>query len=263
MIESKDGLILKVDEIKFHQSKTLLNSFEFVANLEIIDTPAIIQLVPGNRTVTLKMYSSFEISKNPIERIKLLLVAARTKSTYDKILKSLSNYFSTVSSLYDIEITETTVAFEYVATTSKILSHYPSVSETYSMVDLVREYIKKKDGKEKGNPMMFSTLMRTNEYFTQVAIPIERQLDSTLLVKSKWLLKGGQILYAEVKGGKSLVANAFKQMEFYIQDNQHSKVAMPYEYLITNRAEQPDSSKWVTGVYYPVIIKNPGGNSSK
>ena len=57
----------------------------------------------------------------------------------------------------------------------------------------------------------------------------------------------------EVTGGQKEIEEAQKQMELYITDYQRSIIAIPFQMLITDRTREPDSSKWITRIYFPVV----------
>jgi hypothetical protein len=42
-------------------------------------------------------------------------------------------------------------------------------------------------------------------------------------------------------------------MKAYMKDFKLTSPAMPFELLVTNRANEPDTSKWVTKIYYPIL----------
>jgi hypothetical protein len=42
-------------------------------------------------------------------------------------------------------------------------------------------------------------------------------------------------------------------MELYISDHERVPPAIPFLSLVTNRMLEPDSSKWITLIYYPVM----------
>ena len=67
------------------------------------------------------------------------------------------------------------------------------------------------------------------------------------------MLGGGNILITEVKGGSNKINNAYKQIRNYISDYNRIAPAIPFESLVTDRSKEPDSSKWVTRIYYPVM----------
>jgi len=66
------------------------------------------------------------------------------------------------------------------------------------------------------------------------------------------MMKAGNILVTEVKGGPSIINNAFKQMDTYVTDHERIPPAIPFLSLVTNRVQEPDTSKWITRIYYPV-----------
>jgi hypothetical protein len=89
-------------------------------------------------------------------------------------------------------------------------------------------------------------------YFeTMVAIPVNKVVPP----KDNFLFKRmvpGKILVTEVTGGRYTTAHALKQLENYLEDNELQSPAIPFESLVTDRSRQPDTSKWVTKIYYPV-----------
>jgi len=63
----------------------------------------------------------------------------------------------------------------------------------------------------------------------------------------------GRYLITDVKGGPATVDRALGALKDYIRDHQRTVMAIPFQSLITNRMQEPDSSKWVTKIYYPVM----------
>jgi len=61
-----------------------------------------------------------------------------------------------------------------------------------------------------------------------------------------------KVLTAEVRGGIWTVKEAMHQMDIYIADYQKTAMAIPFQSLVTNRMEEPDTLKWITGIYTPV-----------
>ena len=44
-----------------------------------------------------------------------------------------------------------------------------------------------------------------------------------------------------------------KQMEQYVSDHKYVRIAIPFQSLVTDRMNEPDSSKWITKIYYPIM----------
>jgi hypothetical protein len=252
---SGDKMTLRCSGFTFKRRQIFLNRVEFDVLTDSFTALATLTAVAeANGKVVLSLQSVIDLEHNPMKRIKALLLSDKLKSTFHEIIEKQSAYFSSVKNLYDVNIQETTVQFEFYATLTKNFSTPPTVAQQYAMIDDVRKYVQKHNANEKGAPMLNVTQIGNNEFYTQVAIPTDVQLPAQGEVKSKWMLKGGHILKAEVKGGPQLIANAKVQMHNYILDNHKNQVAIPFEALITNRLEQRDSSKWVTEIYFPVYL---------
>lgn len=254
-VQSENG------KIEFHQngfSYTIENILPYTFALNTIadsfTTKSYLHLISKEgESITLTLTASIPIDHSPISRIKTLLILSKLKVSFKKILSNLSSHYSGFKNLYNLGIHESTVPFEYVTTLSQTFGHNPSVQEIYALIDRVKVFIKGKGGSEKGSPMLFTTKIKEGQFFVQVAIPTNKSLPDTGKIKSKWMLKGGNILSAQVTGNRRAISKAKKQIEYYIQDHRKSVVAIPYEYLITDRLTQPDSNKWVTQIYFPVI----------
>jgi hypothetical protein len=63
----------------------------------------------------------------------------------------------------------------------------------------------------------------------------------------------GKILIGEVRGGDATTKNAFAEMHNYVVDHQMTSPAIPFISLVTDRKQEPDSSKWISRIYYPVM----------
>ena len=63
----------------------------------------------------------------------------------------------------------------------------------------------------------------------------------------------GNILVSEIKGGDYSAREALREMHQFMTDNNMSSPAIPFQSLVTNRMEEPDTLKWITKIYYPVF----------
>ena len=84
-----------------------------------------------------------------------------------------------------------------------------------------------------------------------VAIPINKVIPENEKFVSKRMVPG-KILVAQVRGGTYTTAAALRKLEIYMDDNRLSSPAIPFESLLTNRIEEPDTTKWITKIYYPI-----------
>ena len=121
------------------------------------------------------------------------------------------------------------------------------------MISDLKGYIRTQQAMETGFPMLNVTTSDSIHYLTRVALPVNRELPTAGDIVYKRMLGRGNILVTEVKGGPGRIKEAFGQMKIYMEDYQRSGVAIPFQSIITDRSKEPDTSKWVTKVYFPVI----------
>ena len=62
-----------------------------------------------------------------------------------------------------------------------------------------------------------------------------------------------KLLMAEVCGGDWTVSQAIGQLQLFIKDYRMESVAPSFETLVTDRSKEPDTTKWVTRIYFPVL----------
>jgi len=93
---------------------------------------------------------------------------------------------------------------------------------------------------------------RPGTYRLMVAIPVSTAIGSKGDVSFMRLIPG-RYLITDVNGGPATVDRALAALKDFIRDHQRTVMAIPFQSLITNRMQEPDSSKWVTRIYYPVM----------
>ena len=62
------------------------------------------------------------------------------------------------------------------------------------------------------------------------------------------------ILFTQVKGGNGIATWALEQIKNYADDHHLKTPAIPYFSLVTDRRKEADTSKWITDIYYTVMI---------
>ncbi|MBS1488563.1 MAG: GyrI-like domain-containing protein [Bacteroidetes bacterium] len=254
VITTGKNLVLEADGFSFEKKKNYLNGVEFQVVQNSFSIPATLSVVTDSTGyVVLSLHAVVDWPRHPVKRIQSYFLSVRLKDAFRHILSSQSKYFSSIKNLYDIDIEETTVQFEFYTTLTHYFSHPPSVAEQYALIGAVKQFIRKHHSVENGAPMLHVSQTGNNEYYTQVAIPVPTPLPDEGNIKSKQMLKGGNILKAQVKGGYRILANARQQMRNYMADHHKQPAAIPFETLITNRLEQPDETQWVTDVYFPIF----------
>jgi hypothetical protein len=214
-----------------------------------------LEILPAQRDSLEFLWTGELISSyNPIKRIKGYYKFIALQEDIDSILVKIKTFFSSTKNIYGYNIRRETVKDSLLVSTFGTSKAYPTIEFIYSMIDDLKKYIKTQAAQETGFPMLnVNAVDSNNTYVTKVAIPVNKKLQSSGKIEYKWMLGRGNILVTEVKGGNGAIEKAFRQVENYMSDRQYVAPAIPFLSLVTDRSKEPDSSKWVTKIYYPVM----------
>lgn len=230
------------------------NAIRIGSSLDGDSSESILSFLPGNKdSMEVRWQTSFTTDKNPITRVREYFFANRINAAFDAIINTLGKYISEVKNIYGFPFKEETVPFEFLVSIKDKFDHDPTTVEIYSMINKLKPYIQQNEAKETGSPLLYTWLADSTHFEAQLAVPIDKKIPETKEFSLKWMLKGGNIIAANVSGGKQTVAHAMKAIDLYVGDHKRNRVAIPFQQLITNRLTEKDTSKWVTKVYYPVI----------
>jgi hypothetical protein len=211
-------------------------------------------LFPVNRDSTALMWqTSFTASTNPIKRIAQYLEAVRIKKDMKAILESFRLFIDKPENIYGITVKRDTVKIDFMVSTKKSFSHYPTTQEVYEMIADIKKYVAQQAATLIDHPMLSIMELDSLHYQTQVAIPVDKKLPETDIFSFKWMPKGGNMLISPVQGDIKTIEEAQRQFKAYVTDHQLTVMAIPFQSLVTDRMKEPDSSKWVTWLYYPVM----------
>lgn len=192
-------------------------------------------------------------SNNPIKRISRYREAQKIKKQMEEVLSAMQSFFSKTENIYGVLIQEVLVEDSLLTFMDKTVKGYPSITFIYDMIHVLEKNIEENNAKATGYPMLNIQTDDSLLYTMKVAIPVDRQLKPLPGISYRLMVKRGNILVTEVKGGPWVIKNTFIQLEHYLADHEKIAMAIPYQSLVTNRLEQPDTSKWVTRIYYPVM----------
>jgi len=188
----------------------------------------------------------------PIARVQNYLFAKKIQEQLDIILSAAGNYYNTVKGVYGFDIQETNVQDSSLIALDQVLMDTPSLVQVYDMIAQLEQQIATQNGKIKNDPMVNITRINKDEVYTQVAIPIEKDIE----VKPPFTLKKmvlGKLLSVAVIGDASVVNNALIAAKQYLGDKQRTSPAIPYVIYNTNRIKEPDAQKWKSTINYPVF----------
>ncbi len=191
-------------------------------------------------------------SSNPFTRIAQYRKARSIEKNMNSILKGMKNFMEQTKNIYSFDIKQTKVKDSVLISTRRLFDHHPTVKDVDDMIQSLKVYIAINEAKEEGSPML--NIFRTDSlhYEVMTAIPVDRKLPLTNNFAPKLLLKGGNILEVEVRGGFYKIETALKELENYKNDYRFNSPAIPYQLLITDRSKEPDTTKWITRLHYPV-----------
>ena len=219
-----------------------------------IKTVSELTLIPLELDSTLlQLQANVFTGYNPFARVSRYRASKKLEKNFTEILQAISNRYSKSINLYGYDIQRQAVIDSTLIYTFENMKGYPGMDRVYGIIDRLRDYVKLHSAKETGYPMLNIFTADSINYLVKVAIPVDKKLPSSGNISYKWMLGGGNILIAEVKGGQHQINKAHQQVLHYISDHHRKAPAIPFESLVTDRREEPDSNKWVTRVYYPVM----------
>jgi hypothetical protein len=196
--------------------------------------------------------SEYHFATSPFKRFKDYFQLKKVNSDIKILVDSIQKRFDNPVNIYGMDIKEQKVTDSTLISLRNTFSHYPTAGEIYGMVDSINLYISKNGGEVNNYPMLNVHQNGPSLYETMVAIPAKKDV----VAKGNFELKKmvlGNILMGEVKGGVHAVVNGEQQLRYYANDYHKMSPAMPFQSLVTNRIVEPDSTKWITRLYYPVF----------
>lgn len=193
------------------------------------------------------------LSKNPVIRVQQYFGIKKIKQSANQLLEALASKFADETIVYGIKIERTRVKDSAMVSMKQMLNHYPTTNEVYAMVDQIRAYIEKNGGEENNAPMLNVYKESASSYLVMAAIPAKTSIPSNETFVLKKMLVNGFILVSEVTGGTHTILQGEEAMKQYVVDHQKSSPAIPFQLLLTDRRAEPDTTRWKTRLYYPVM----------
>jgi effector-binding domain-containing protein len=205
-----------------------------------------------NDSMLVDWQAQLKSSSAPFKRFSQFMKVKEIGKDINAILTSLKNFAEDPQNIYGIKVVKAIVTDSVLISTRRSFDHKPDVQEIDDMIQSLKNYIKQNGAVEKNLPML--NVMKTdNSYVAMTAIPVDRELPATNEFASKFMLKGGNILEAEIKGGPFTIERSFNELENYRADHKYTSPAIPFQSLVTDRAREKDTAKWITKLYYPVF----------
>jgi len=234
------GKLFNVFDIDIYSDKDTINSR--------------MELVPVNENTMTIIWNAEQASSNdPLKRFDRYRHAKQTEKNMNAILQSLKTFLQKKENIYGFDIKETLVKDSALISTRRQFDHYPGPQEVDSMIQSLKKYISQNKAVEKNLPMLNVFELGSTRYEAMTAIAVDKALPKTNEFAPKFLLKGGNILEAEIQGGPYTIEKGLKELENYRADYKYNSPAIPYQLFVTDRAKEPDTTKWITRLYYPIF----------
>jgi hypothetical protein len=240
-------------DYSFSVNNKFLSGIEVTTSHSADSTSSLISFIPiGRDSVKFIWEQQLETSLNPFTRIAQKRKAGKLKEKVDSIFQHLAAFLGEEKNIYGITIQHAIVTDTLLVTTRMVLDTQPDQGTIYRLIDTLQQYISKEGAIATNPPMLHTRKKDSSSVEVMVALPVNKVLKDGGSIYFKRMVRGN-ILVTEVQGGPGIVQHAFRQLENYLQDYHYESPAIPFESLVTDRLQQPDTSKWVTRIYYPVF----------
>jgi len=212
----------------------------------------LLQLNPDS--IVLKWETSVDASLNPVKRILQYNQALGCKRCFSHYLDNIKKFLEDPVNVYGYDIKRTTLTDSVLVSIKSASKHYPTITEVYNSIKKLRNYISSEGAIATNFPMLHIARNRDSSYSSMVAIATNKALYGNGEIALKRLaIIPNKILTTEIKGGFNAVNNAFSAIERYMADYNLTAPVIPFQLLLTDRSKEPDTTKWVTRIYYPII----------
>jgi len=209
-------------------------------------------LTPGSFDSTILFWQCrLNSGLNPIDRIARYREAVAARAKMVRILTALGGYLEKKANVYGMEILNTMSRDSCLIVVQIQTPSYPSMAEIYRSIRSIRDYISRQGAKETNYPMLHVTPAPNGRYESMIAVPLDRSLKGTGPFIFRHFVPW-KALTGEVHGGVYTAERAMDQLKLYVSDYQKVAMAISFQSLVTERDQQPDTSRWITRVMVPV-----------
>lgn len=252
-IDRKDSSTFTYKGVSFKIDKSTLTEITLMVTDGDKKFPSVIRISPGNGLSNNILWSfTYSTSNNPVKRF-IQFERSRELAKYSgELLGQFREFIETDENIYGIKIEYAKVQDSLVVSRKIIAEQYPDTREVYRMIEGLRSYAKHHKIEKRGLPMLNVTQSGEKEFHVTVALPVSKRAPESKDIRYKQMVLGN-ILVTEVRGGTHTVQQAMAQLKQYIHDNRHTSPAIPFQVLVTDRQAEPDTSRWISRLYYPIL----------
>jgi hypothetical protein len=189
--------------------------------------------------------------RNPIGKIIDYVATQKAKKRMHDILIAMQAFVEKPENIYGMDIKETSITDTLLISTKANFRRYPSTTDIYKLVTNLQNYATHQNANVTGRPLLNIEQQADSGYNVRLALPVDKVLQDNKDISFTRMIPG-KFLVAEVTGGPGAVTTARQQMNQYFEDYRRTSMAIPFQVLVTDRINEPDTSKWKTRIYAPV-----------
>ena len=207
-------------------------------------------ITAGDDSVIVNWRFSQQSGYNPF---KYYFNLKHIKEANEKILLGLQGFLSNKKNVYGFDVKRGNQADSTLITLKAFSTQYPTVREIYTNIEKLKQYAAANAADTTNAPMLNITNDGVGKWVYMVALPVDKALDDKGDIIAKRMFAGGKILITDnIAGGFITIDKALQNLEKFKNDYGYMSPAIPFQSLVTDRAKEQDTSKWVTKLYYPV-----------
>ena len=168
------------------------------------------------------------------------------------VMRVFSAFISKPKNVYGMTIYQTTVHDTLIVSARFTSPQYPTTAQLYGYFDTLKQMIIKQKAMPVGFPIMNIRKMPDGSFETQAGMPTNRMLKNEGKIVAM-RMPPGLFITADIRGGAYTVDEGMRQLELFLQEYNRTKVATAFQILITNRMQEPDTTKWITKIKIPIV----------
>lgn len=115
----------------------------------------------------------------------------------------------------------------------------------------IQELMKKQGANMTGSPMAITLAWDSTSWDFEAAIPIDKEIKGNVQVQVKQSYSG-KVIYLSYTGPYEGTYKAYNELHSYMKEKGFTQNGGPWEVYITDPSTEPDTSKWITEIYFPV-----------
>lgn len=229
-----------------------MNGFDILIHYKDEKIASQLNIIPVKRDSAIVSWQySRQSGSNPLLRVAAYNKAVAIKKNMALVTGRMQNYLSVFENIYGFTLKESSTTDTLFISTKAISPNYPGTDFIYLLINKLKAFCTTQGCSVTGYPMLNITKIDAGQYRVMTALPVNRMMLGKGEVNTGKMVKG-KFIVTDVTGGVHTVDETLAQIHNYFHDYGRMSMAIPFSYLITDRQQEKDTSKWVTRIYAPV-----------